>query len=357
MSSPPQDPPNMEHHYQSSEASDHGLLSHAHTCTCCREVGPLEYSRLHGSNGRMFQCADRPESPKTDHHHPHCVPKSSPHHVMALGNSHLQTGHVHHNHQQRVPASPKTGNPGPKLAGTCTCHLKVESEGDDRPNIEQTPQARKLEEDRIEVSPLPPALPPRPPPRPRYDGSSSLNSRYRPQIVLNCKPDKESSLETPNCFNPASKQLHRLSTFWMRNLSPSRAGRSEKGRKYRLLEGKVASRRHRENEGQDGTLKPFKQPSAACRIASLIRSEQGRVPGKVDILKGQRRQKSELFGRKANVAEAIPGQDNENSDIRFAASEQAISRRFFPFGFRLDCVGRFAHPWQHESIISIIAKG
>ncbi|XP_048518014.1 uncharacterized protein LOC125502786 [Dendroctonus ponderosae] len=191
MSSPPQDPPNMEHHYQSSEASDHGLLSHAHTCTCCRE------------------CADRPESPKTDHHHPHCVPKSSPHHVMALGNSHLQTGHVHHNHQQRVPASPKTGNPGPKLAGTCTCHLKVESEGDDRPNIEQTPQARKLEEDRIEVSPLPPALPPRPPPRPRYDGNSSLNSRYRPQIGKRRNPHllrRKNMFFYRRCFFEASKK-------------------------------------------------------------------------------------------------------------------------------------------------------
>lgn len=37
---------------------------------------------------------------------------------------------------------------------------------------------RKIEaDDRIEVSPLPPALPPRPPPRPRGEGLGTLNSR------------------------------------------------------------------------------------------------------------------------------------------------------------------------------------
>lgn len=32
-------------------------------------------------------------------------------------------------------------------------------------------------DDRIEISPLPPALPPRPPPRPRVDGQGTLNAR------------------------------------------------------------------------------------------------------------------------------------------------------------------------------------
>lgn len=60
--------------------------------------------------------------------------------------------------------------------------LQTEGETGDRASLEQNTQARKLEEDRIEVSPLPPALPPRPPPRPRYEGVGSLNSRYRPRM-------------------------------------------------------------------------------------------------------------------------------------------------------------------------------
>lgn len=43
-------------------------------------------------------------------------------------------------------------------------------------------QGRKLDaDDRIDISPLPPALPPRPPPRPRAEGHSTLGSRTRPQ--------------------------------------------------------------------------------------------------------------------------------------------------------------------------------
>ncbi|CAG9764423.1 unnamed protein product [Ceutorhynchus assimilis] len=166
MSSLSQDPSKMDHHYQCSESSDHGLLTHTHTCTCCRD------------------CIETPESPKTENLHPHCIAKSTAHHqhhVINLAHPHLQTSHVHLGHHH-VPSSPKNGNQAAKLQGSCTCHIKAENETDDRSSIEPTPQTRKLDEDRIEVSPLPPALPPRPPPRPRYDGTNSLNSRYRPRI-------------------------------------------------------------------------------------------------------------------------------------------------------------------------------
>ncbi|XP_066154293.1 uncharacterized protein [Euwallacea fornicatus] len=166
MTSHPQEPGGtiMEHHYQSSEASDHGLLTHAH-CTCCRE------------------CAtERSETPKTDHIYPPCLAKSSPHHlphhVGGLSHTHLQPSHVHLNHHH-VAAPPKTETGANKMCGSCSCHIKVDNESGDRANLEQSAQARKLEEDRIEVSPLPPALPPRPPPRPRYEGAGSLGSRYR----------------------------------------------------------------------------------------------------------------------------------------------------------------------------------
>ncbi|XP_050293859.1 uncharacterized protein LOC126734326 isoform X2 [Anthonomus grandis grandis] len=165
MTSLTSDPSKMDHHYQSSDTSDHGLLSH-HTCTCCRE------------------CLETPETPKTEHPR-HPLP-SPHHHVVNLSHTPLQmTHHVHlnhHNHHHGAAVPPATASPKPQVKN-CTCHLKTENEAEERQNIEPNAQGRKLDEDRIEVSPLPPALPPRPPPRPRYEGTGSLNSRYRPRIA------------------------------------------------------------------------------------------------------------------------------------------------------------------------------
>ncbi|XP_076258589.1 uncharacterized protein LOC143195398 isoform X3 [Rhynchophorus ferrugineus] len=166
MSSPSPDPSKVDHHYPSSETSDHVLLSHTHTCTCCRE------------------CIEKTEPPKTEHLHSHCHTKSNSHHqhhLININHPPIQTSHVHPSHRH-VPSSPKPETQTTKLVGNCTCHLKTENDSEDAPAIEQNAQTRKIDEDRIEVSPLPPALPPRPPPRPRYDGTSSLNSRYRPRI-------------------------------------------------------------------------------------------------------------------------------------------------------------------------------
>ncbi|XP_030756895.1 uncharacterized protein LOC115882790 isoform X2 [Sitophilus oryzae] len=166
MSSASPDPSKADHHYNSSETSDHVLLSHTHTCTCCRE------------------CIEKPEPPKTELLHTHCHlkgPNHHQHHLINIGHVPIQTNHVHPNHRH-VPASPKAESQSIKMVATCTCHLKVENESESVQNLEQTAQARKIDEDRIEVSPLPPALPPRPPPRPRFEGTGSLNSRYRPRI-------------------------------------------------------------------------------------------------------------------------------------------------------------------------------
>lgn len=131
MSSLSQDPSKMDHHYQSSEASDHGLLGHTHACTCCREVSapppPKKKTKKKSFNllCLLFQCTEKPETPKTEHIHG--IAKSSPHHqhrVINLSHSHLQTSHVHLSHHH-VPPSPKAGNQGAKLSGTCTCNLKV----------------------------------------------------------------------------------------------------------------------------------------------------------------------------------------------------------------------------------------
>lgn len=142
MSTPSPDPQKGDLAYQSSEASEHGLLSHVHTCTC----------------------SEKPqEAPKTDLGHAHAIPKTTLHHVIGLSHTSNMLSHAH------VHATPKM---------TCTCHnIQEDCENLGEDEIRQN---RKLEEDRIEVSPMPPALPPRPPPRPRYDGS--LNSRYRPRI-------------------------------------------------------------------------------------------------------------------------------------------------------------------------------
>lgn len=159
MSTPSPDPQKGDLTYQSSETSDHGLLSHVHTCNCSEK-----------------QTVDQS---KTELTHTHCMPKSNHHHVISLSHPPNATSHLHpHVH---VHTSPKIET-APKIS--CTCHKKQE-DCENIGEIEQRGQNRKMEpDDRIEVSPLPPALPPRPPPRPRYDGS--LNSRYRPRMIGKC---------------------------------------------------------------------------------------------------------------------------------------------------------------------------
>lgn len=150
MSSPSPDPQKAEHAYQPSEASDHGLL---HGCTCS-------------------------DTPKTDLNLPHGVSKPGHHHVINLSHAPTPTSHVHPIGQPvhvHVHPSPKTGQVAKMASPPCTCHVQegCENVQEEEPGT----QGRKVDEDRIEVSPLPPALPPRPPPRPRYDGS--LGSRCR----------------------------------------------------------------------------------------------------------------------------------------------------------------------------------
>ncbi|KAJ8925505.1 hypothetical protein NQ315_009344 [Exocentrus adspersus] len=165
MSSPSPDPQKVEHAYQSSEASDHGLLNHApHTCTCSEKLNVIE-------------------TPKTELTHTHCVPKTNLHHVINLSHAPSSTSHIHPINQAvhvHVHPSPKTGQMPKIVPPSCTCHIQEDCETIG--NMDSVAQNRKIDEDRIEVSPLPPALPPRPPPRPRYDGNGSLNSRCRPRI-------------------------------------------------------------------------------------------------------------------------------------------------------------------------------
>lgn len=79
-------------------------------------------------------------------------------------------------HVHSPPSSVRKSTPAP-----CNCHLAESSENMPREGVAV---GRKLEEDSIEISPLPPALPPRPPPRPRLEGQDALNSR---SLRRNCK--------------------------------------------------------------------------------------------------------------------------------------------------------------------------
>lgn len=156
MSSPSPDPPKGDLTYQSSETSEHGLLSHVHTCNCSEK--------------------SHADQTKTELSHTHCIPKPNHHHVLSLSHPPNATSHLHPH--VYVHTSPKIETT-PKIS--CTCHNKQE-DCENVVEIEQRVPNRKMEpDDRIEVSPLPPALPPRPPPRPRYEGS--LNSRHRPRMM------------------------------------------------------------------------------------------------------------------------------------------------------------------------------
>ncbi|XP_057656834.1 uncharacterized protein LOC130894209 isoform X1 [Diorhabda carinulata] len=146
MSTPSPDPQKGEINYQSSETSDRVLLTHIHTCTCTEK--PLTEPSTNSRSGNLQQIVNN-----------------------SHGSNHIHT--VAHSHSPKITHSSKM------KGGNCNCHKQEDCE--DIAEFEQTDQVRKTDaDDRIEVSPLPPALPPRPPPRPRYDGS--LGSRYRPRI-------------------------------------------------------------------------------------------------------------------------------------------------------------------------------
>ncbi|KAB0804276.1 hypothetical protein PPYR_01246 [Photinus pyralis] len=156
-----------EHTYQPSDSSDHVLISH-NNCQCTEVLNK--------------------DSPKCDPNVCHSFPqnkcKSNHHHNLINLSTHgpANTTHSHstnqsvHVHVHSPPGSTLSKQP-PQTA--CNCHSPLENESN--ADVHQTIQSnRKIEaDDRIEVSPLPPALPPRPPPRPRTDVHGTLNSRSR----------------------------------------------------------------------------------------------------------------------------------------------------------------------------------
>lgn len=128
--------------------------------TCC-EHGILSSPTVQHHH-QHFQCKCNLEKPTTEStnaeissSNPHC----HHHHVASPIN---QSVHVH------VHAQPKN-------AAQCGCYHKESAEPISTADVHERESAssRKIDDDnRIEVSPLPPALPPRPPPRPRLgDGS------------------------------------------------------------------------------------------------------------------------------------------------------------------------------------------
>lgn len=167
MSSPSPDAPKIadlayqqhqQHQQHQAEEAEHILLSHSHQCQCsgekCGLEGKPETAHIH--------CLARHHNVLSLTH----VPPSSTSHIHPIS----QSVHVH------VHASPKA-SPGPKPgAPPCGCH--VDSRNDEAVESALNLQPRKADpDDRIEVSPLPPALPPRPPPRPRNEMLSRPRSR------------------------------------------------------------------------------------------------------------------------------------------------------------------------------------
>lgn len=158
MSSPsPEIQKSNDHPYPSSETSDHTLLKHPRVCSCCEKEPP----------------------PKTDlaaHCHSHAKVAHAHNVLINAATSHMhpttQSVHVH------VHASPKTGSATKLPPAACNCHLEETRDGVSEIRESVGGQETKQEaDDRIEISPLPPALPPRPPPRPRTDGQGTLNAR------------------------------------------------------------------------------------------------------------------------------------------------------------------------------------
>ncbi|KAF5274127.1 hypothetical protein FQR65_LT04525 [Abscondita terminalis] len=165
MSSPSPVPQSgTEHTYQPSDSSDHALLNH--TCQC-NEVPNIDSSKSDSTLCHSYI----PNKCKLTHHHN--LVNISTHGSSNVTHPHTTNQSVHV-HVHAPPNSTLTKQP----PSNCNCHIQLENENAE---IRQTtPSNRKIEaDDRIEVSPLPPALPPRPPPRPRTDGRSTLSSRSR----------------------------------------------------------------------------------------------------------------------------------------------------------------------------------
>ncbi|XP_018327733.1 homeobox protein 2 isoform X2 [Agrilus planipennis] len=170
MSSPSPGPQSsIENAYHPSDTSEHALLSFNHTRQCIENNCPLENPK---------PCNIQCSHVKPSHHHnilnhPHHTTLSTSHSQNAIN----QAVHVHvHNSLNQV--LPSKVSPPP-----CNCHLQSDNESNLEKHevVAHGQNKNKIEvDDRIEVSPLPPALPPRPPPRPRSDGLGTLNSRSLP---------------------------------------------------------------------------------------------------------------------------------------------------------------------------------
>lgn len=142
-------------------------------------VGELPYQPEptdHITLSQSCLCPEKVEDPthafQKQHTHHHNIIGLS--HAPANPASHLSQVHVH------VHASPKTREVPKNTANSCNCHLVQNSDSGEIQDATIV-QTRKLDDDSIEVSPLPPALPPRPPPRPRPDGHGTLSTRRRPR--------------------------------------------------------------------------------------------------------------------------------------------------------------------------------
>lgn len=132
----------LEHAYQSSD-----------TISCHCGVDKLETNKTERDRERIS-----PVSIQYQHTHAHQHYQHTAAHALSQVHVHVHTP---------APQAPKT-------MANCTCHLQNVNDAE---NGGQDPERKIEADDRIEISPLPPALPPRPPPRPRYDGS--LSGRYR----------------------------------------------------------------------------------------------------------------------------------------------------------------------------------
>lgn len=104
-------------------------------------------------------------------------PQLCPSHLAKIHHAHHHHGHAPPNQTHvHVHAPPKQRDTPPVTQ--CNCHLSVNSDTEVIQEVNVV-RERKLDDDSIEVSPLPPALPPRPPPRPRTEGLGTLNNRRR----------------------------------------------------------------------------------------------------------------------------------------------------------------------------------
>lgn len=174
MSSPSPDIQKTDHLYLSNEvgngSDDQTALNHSHQCTCSEKASLDQISKT--------------DSPK----HGHRSLSKSSHHAAVINVSHPPTTTSHIHPIQSVPmhvhaASTNTCHSTKVITNSmCTCHVMQEISDNGNEIEPSTQYTRKIEaDDRIEVSPLPPALPPRPPPRQRFDGRETLGSRCRPQ--------------------------------------------------------------------------------------------------------------------------------------------------------------------------------